>query len=267
MDGRRTALASGRYGTFEGLLDDAVVFGHYREHGDWSPALIDLVCDRLRPATVLDVGANIGLFSVPVAQRSEARCLAFEPVADNYALLRANVERHGMGGRVLTRQVAVYSQRAQLTMALSPDNSGDHHVSERATSARTVGVEADTLDALLAGEALSPPVVMKIDTQGSELRVIKGASGVLPQVDHCIVEYWPAGLSRLGDRPRALRDALDGFAYAALLPQDGGPVELSETAQLWARLDYLSDDDPGFFDVLLTRTAELPGGGAGGRGG
>lgn len=252
MDRHRTAVATGRYGDIEGLVEDRVVFAHYRDHGDWSPAVLDLVCDRLSPGTVIDVGANIGLFSIPVAQRTGARCLAFEPEATNFGLLRSNVERHGLSERIACQQVAVHSERGLLTMELSADNAGDHHVS---TTARDgdVKVRADTLDALVAGESLAPPVVLKIDTQGSELRVIAGAAALLARVDHCIVEYWPAGLARQGDRPRALRDALSGFAYAALLGQDDSAPELVDTSQLWARLDFLADDDPGFFDLLLTR--------------
>ena len=87
MDRDAPVTAEGRYGTFEGLRDDRVVFAHYREQGDWSPALLDLVCERLRPRTVIDVGANIGLFSIPVAQRTAAVCHAFEPEPANHALL------------------------------------------------------------------------------------------------------------------------------------------------------------------------------------
>lgn len=261
MDPNATAVASGRYGDIEGLVEDRVVFGHYREHGDWSPAVLDLVCDRLRPATVIDVGANIGLFSIPVAQRTDAHCLAFEPEPTNYSLLERNLAHHGLTQRVRTRRVAVYSRACTLNMRLSTHNSGDHHVAgpaddeDAAANADLVDAQADTLDSLLAGETLPSPILLKIDTQGCELQVLRGAARLLPRVEHCIVEYWPAGLARLGDRPAGLRAALSIFPYAALLDQHDSQPELVPTELLWKRLAFLADDDQGFFDLLLSRNA------------
>lgn len=265
MQSGPTVIATGRYGEFEGLAMDRVVLAHYAEHGDWSASLLDLVCERLRPATVIDVGANIGLFSIPIAQRTDARCICLEPEPRNHALLRANIGRHGLSGRIETHALAAYSEATRLTMTLSADNAGDHHVrgatpgvADGASDAGAqVEVEARTLDSLLQGRELPGPVLLKLDTQGCELRALRGAAASLERVDHCVVEYWPAGLRRAGDRAGELREQLLRFPYAALLNQDDTTVALAPTAELMARLAFLRDDDPGFFDLLLTRDARV----------
>ena len=56
MDCSSTAIATGRYGAIEGAIADRVVFGHYQQHGDWSAPQLDLVCEQLKPAILIDVG-------------------------------------------------------------------------------------------------------------------------------------------------------------------------------------------------------------------
>lgn len=61
-----------------------------------------------RAATILDVGANIGLFSLhAAARRPAARIVAVEPFPSTFARLAANVGRNGLAGRVDCRNVGV----------------------------------------------------------------------------------------------------------------------------------------------------------------
>src|SRR5262245_52356781 len=59
-------------------------------------------------ATIVDVGANIGLYSVVAAQRVGASGVvyAFEPVPENIAFLRKNLELNGVADRVALQEVA-----------------------------------------------------------------------------------------------------------------------------------------------------------------
>lgn len=260
MPEEETVVAHGRYGAFEGLASDRVVLGHYATHGEWSPELLQLACGTLRPATVIDVGANIGLFSIPLAERLGAHCLCLEPVPHNRRLLDANIRRHGLGDRCETFEVAAYGAASTLTMALSKDNNGDHHVNgrpEAPSDASGLQVRGVPLDALLAGRALPGPVLLKLDTQGCELQALRGAQQTLPRIDHCLLEYWPAGLRRVGDRASQLRQWLLQFPFGGVLGEYGPGVRLEPTFDLIGRLAFLGDDDPGFLDLLLTRTPRL----------
>jgi D-arginine dehydrogenase len=170
--------ADGDYGIFEGALEDRVVFAHYRRHGRWSPALLSLLTDRLLAGggTFIGAGAHIGLVSIPVAQRTRARCLAFEPEPRNFAFLSRNVMRHGLGLRVERHEIALYSSRASITMARSEHNFGDHRVLARDASrhARTVRVRAAPPDQLLSGRRLARLIVLK------RSRISRGSRGTAP---------------------------------------------------------------------------------------
>ncbi len=254
-------LADGDYGLFEGAREDRVVFEHYRRHGHFSPRIVDLIVRLLdgRAGTFLDVGANIGLITVPVAEQSRARCLAFEPEPRNFDFLSRNVHRHGLAGGVEAFRVALHSQRQTLSLALSTDNFGDHRVDAgRGNDGRhQVSVRGECLDDLLADRELAGPVVMKIDTQGSELRILLGAERTLRSVDYLILEYWPAGLVRMGDRAEALQAVLRNFSHGAVLGQCEEASALRTLDEVFEQLAWVATDgsDEGFFDLLLSRAA------------
>lgn len=257
-----TALANGAFGPIEGFVRDQVVFGHYRRLGTWSPELLALLLDRF-PAgrgTFIDVGANIGLVSIPLANRVPGLVgQAFEPAPGNFALLNRNLARHGLRGRVQTHAVAAYDCHARLPLALSHDNAGDHRLTPEAVSAAggrpdRVTVTAAPLDALLDVDALPEPVVMKVDTQGAEAHVLAGAPRLLARVSHLVLEYWPLGLARLGRRPRDLRaPLLSAFDRGGLLGQSESRPALEPLSDLLDRLSFFADDDPGFFDLWCAR--------------
>lgn len=262
-----TRVAHGVLGAVEGLADDAVVFGRYQREGSYAPELLELLCALLaggrQAGTLLDVGAHIGLVSLGVTQRTAARSIAFEPAPANAALLRRNVARHGLTERIEIHACALDAQAGAVLLALSDDNSGDHHlagttrVPAPAASAGT-WVRARTLDEVLDGRSLAGPIVLKLDTQGGEARVLRGASMTLGRVEHAVVEYWPYGQHRMGEPPFAL-DALlcASFPYAAVIERGSVPPRLLETRAELERLRWIARDgsDRGFFDLLLSRSA------------
>lgn len=257
------ALASGEYGDFEGPEWDRVVFAAYRELGTWSPALVALIADLLGSAggTFIDVGANLGLVTIPVAARTGARCIAFEPEPRNLRWLEGNIARHGSTERIELHGCALDAHEGALELVLSSDNSGDHRLIEgrdlnHVAPGASVRVRAQRLDDVLRGRTLARPCVMKVDTQGAEARVLRGARESLPQIDALIVEYYPYGLCRTGDSAEALQALLtEHFAFGTVLDQAGARPRLAPIAELFGALAWVATDgsDRGFFDLLLTR--------------
>ncbi|MDH5674008.1 MAG: FkbM family methyltransferase [Myxococcales bacterium] len=263
-----TLLHDGEYGLFEGSSDDAVVFDSYRRDGTWSPTLVSLLTDQLLSSggSFIDVGANIGLVSVPVAERTPTRCHAFEPEPKNCALLRRNVARHGLQQRIQVHPVALDRHTGRVQLALSPDNSGDHRLLDESHAPpgpppdSCITVTATTLDEALERAPLKPPIVVKIDSQGAELRVLTGGRRLLPRIDFLILEYWPAGLVRLGDDANELLSLLRSqFSHGAILEQQQPPRALEPIEAMLDNLSWIPTDgsDEGFFDLLVARSPQL----------
>jgi FkbM family methyltransferase len=265
QSGDGSVVAGGAYGEFEGAADDRVVFGTYRTSGTWSPQLVSLIAERLLGGgggTLIDVGANIGLVAIAALERSRACCVAFEPEPDNHARLCRNVRRHGLQARMEMHRVALDAESGEVELALCAGNSGDHRLAHGSVPDgwSRLCVPAVRLDEVLAGRELARPVVMKLDAQGAEVRVLHGAQRTLAQVDALIVEWWPAGLVRMGDSANALYAALSAFPYAALLDQHApAPRTLQDSAQLFASMAWIPADgsDEGFFDLLLSKSQTI----------
>jgi FkbM family methyltransferase len=135
----------------------------------------------------VDVGANIGSYSVLAAAGPKARVIACEPVPATYRRLRRNIEANHFAHEVVTKQVAASDRVGEVRM------TDDLDTMNRVTSdgPGTV-VQALPLDVLLANEH---PVVMKIDVEGYEPAVIAGAEAVLqnPSLLAVVMEVPGAG--------------------------------------------------------------------------
>lgn len=127
---------------------------------------------------VLDVGANIGTYSLFMAARIgvEGRVVAIEAEPVTVSRLRHNIAANGLEGRVVLHDVAVDSRPGQVEFfndldvanAIAP--SGDARGS-------SVTVRAATLDDLTAGSG--PLAVAKMDVEGVEVRALEGAASLL----------------------------------------------------------------------------------------
>jgi 31-O-methyltransferase len=96
-----------------------ILYSEIFEHGSYTRHGID-VGDG---ATVLDVGANVGTFSVALAQRHrDLRLVLFEPIPDTFALLRRNAERLLGSARVTLVRAGVSSAPGRARFRVSPSS-------------------------------------------------------------------------------------------------------------------------------------------------
>jgi FkbM family methyltransferase len=258
----------GELGFFQGGALDQAVQGQYMRDRTWAPELQSLLTRVLRRGgTLVDVGANIGLTSIPIAKALGVRCYAFEPDPDNFRYLVSNIAANG----VTTAQafnVAVMPQEGSLQLERSSSNMGDHRIrlgngspGEYGEQHRpTVDVTARRLDRVLENESLVGPVVLKVDTQGAEVQVLRAAAGLLPRVDHAVLEFWPYGLRRMGDSPEAFYDLISAFPFGGVLHDDAAPTLLPIerlTAELRRRLPQ-DGSSTEHLDVWVSRVSEIP---------
>jgi FkbM family methyltransferase len=132
---------------------------------------------------VVDVGANIGNHTLYWSEVAEANVVAFEPYPPALKVLRRNVELNAAGARVQIYPLAVGSIAGRAAMQL-PDSSNIG--SARAVPASAGDVTVTTLD----GEVGPTKLVrlLKIDVEGSELSVLRGATRLLSQRPALILE-------------------------------------------------------------------------------
>lgn len=140
---------------------------------------------------VVDVGANVGFFALRAA-RAGARVVAIEPNAGPCGRLQRAIERNGLSRAVTVECCAAgaaagYARlvvgRSTLTGTLS------------ATGQEAPLVEVRTLDAILAAHA-GGVMLLKIDTEGSEYEILRGASSTLARTERVVLEHHSPELLR-----------------------------------------------------------------------
>jgi FkbM family methyltransferase len=145
----------------------------------------------LRPQTFIDVGANVGDFSAAARfLYPEAQIHAFEPNPAHIAALqgrfhgdaRATIHACALASRDELRDLHVTGADT-LASLLSPAADLAAHFGPAAARASTLRVPTRRLDATLSIDQLPSPRLLKIDVQGAELEVLRGAGAMLSGFD------------------------------------------------------------------------------------
>lgn len=159
----------------------------------------------LRPGmTVLDVGANQGLFTLLLANLVRpGRVFAFEPQPFLYQQLVSNVQANTLGN-VVCHNLAVSSSSGRFALQPGKMNWGDSRIVTGAAPAPgQIKVDAVSLDENFADRKVD---FLKIDVQGWEAEALFGARRVLAENMDLVVmfELWPYGLLKAGSSPEVL---------------------------------------------------------------
>jgi FkbM family methyltransferase len=139
----------------------------------------------LRPEDLfLDIGANVGSYTLLASGVCKARTISFEPDPDTMTLLRRNIDLNSLHGRVVLEQTAVGAEEGEVEFTIGLDTC--NHVTN-GNEGRTQRVSMRTLDRIAS---LTPPTMIKVDVEGNEADVFRGARAVLnsPLVKAVITE-------------------------------------------------------------------------------
>ena len=181
--------------------------------GIWEPYETSLLIDLLRPGAVfVDVGANIGYFSVLAASivGDDGAVFAFEPDPENFRLLEANLALNDLHQNVTAIPAALAEQDRAGQLYLSEDNLGDHQIYAVDDQRESVQIKLLNGGAFLE-DRLQRLDLLKVDTQGSEYQVIKGLMPLLLELataPHILLELTPLSLRQAGSSGRALVELL-----------------------------------------------------------
>ncbi len=172
------------------------------------------VLHALRPGELfIDVGANVGSYSVLAAGVVGARTLAFEPAVAAYRSLLDNLRLNNLGDLVDARNEGVGAQRGRLNFTSDLDTV-NHVVASAAGASSCLQIQVTTLDAALE---VSGPCMIKVDVEGYESAVVAGAQRTLssPAVMAVLMELNGSG-ARYGFEEQKLHCRMLDFGYSAV---------------------------------------------------
>lgn len=190
-----------------------------------------------RDMTIVDVGANVGLYTVLLSRLvgPGGRVVAFEPEPELFAQLKRNCALNDCGN-VEAHNLALGRRADRLVLHKMLVNSGDNHFGARGGGAFCRDIDAQVVALGEYAPNLKPNLV-KIDVQGWELDVLLGMEPLLvasPETE-LYLEFWPEGFRRAGYGWEDIVKFLRKLGFALYLPGTTQPLDDDAMAALNAR--------------------------------
>ena len=168
----------------------------------------EFACDYLKPgANMVDVGANIGCVSAAssLAVGETGRVCSIEAHPQTFLNLQETIRVNGFTN-VTALNVALGSRAG--TVCFTDEKRKDDNNRVSLTGATGIEVPCMTLTELLRQQQINHVDLMKLDVEGFEMEVLRGAIEVLPHIDCLYVEILDHTLRRFGSSAEELKTFL-----------------------------------------------------------
>jgi FkbM family methyltransferase len=163
------------------------------------PETIAFLNTLTKDSILLDVGANIGIYSVYAGKVTGARVYAFEPSMMNLELLFRNVQENNLGNQVTIIPLALSNKDSVLDLFMSKEDlhwAGAHNSIGQNTSQNGQAMTDPKVSSqlsvtganLITAFNVPAPTHIKIDVDGLESLVIEGLQSNIEKIDFILVE-------------------------------------------------------------------------------
>jgi FkbM family methyltransferase len=211
---------------------DTIISESIRNSKVWAEPETKLFRELLRPGmTVVDVGANIGYFSLLASTLvgSGGSIHAFEPDPLNCSLLKKSIRLNNVSN-IEVVQMALSDDDVPISLFIDSHNKGDHRIWEPVGESRKrIDVGSTTLDDYL-DQRQSKPAFIKIDVQGAEGKVLGGMKNTLTldELKFLTLEFWPLALRKCGTPPEQILKQITDAGFTIRVVPD--PMLLGDVA-------------------------------------
>lgn len=130
----------------------------------------------------VDIGANVGSYTILACAAIGARGYCFEPVPSTFSKLRANIKLNNLEETVVSFRLALGSDNSEVYFS-TDQNCMNHVMAKDEKNEKQTTVKVTTLDTMLK----EPPFLIKIDVEGYETPTLIGAESTLKNEELCSV--------------------------------------------------------------------------------
>jgi len=181
--------------------------------------------------TVMDVGANLGLYSLLISRAvgPSGKVYAFEPVPEIFARLKEHITLNN-ATNVIPVPIALSDEKGTAKMSVKGGGSSLF----RRVSDEFVEVQVERLDDFVEREKIERVDAIKIDVEGAELRVIRGADKTIRRDKPILmVEIQAATLQAAGTTPEELFETIVSYGYNAFVIRHGKAIPTDKLVEPW----------------------------------
>jgi FkbM family methyltransferase len=181
--------------------------------------------------TVMDVGANWGLYSLLISRAvgPSGKVYAFEPVPEIFARLKEHIALNN-ATNVIPVPIALSDEKGVAKMSVRGGGSSFF----RHLSNEFVEVQVERLDDFVEREGIERVDAIKIDVEGAELKVIRGADKTIRRDKPILmVEIQAATLQAAGTTPEELFETIVSYGYNAFVIRHGKAIPTDKVVEPW----------------------------------
>lgn len=194
------------------LDDEGGVSSSIFQNGEYDRFLSKEVKKWFSPdQDIIDIGANLGYWSVFLSQLTTGMVYSFEPVPDNFDLLTKNVELNARTN-IVTYQKAVGDENKSARLYQTSEYFSKFFSYELEENPLFIDVDMVRVDDLL--KVMKNLGFIKLDVHGYEYFVARGLfenlKATRPQV---LTKFWPGGMIQAGNLPRDYIQLFDNLGY------------------------------------------------------
>lgn len=200
--------------------------------------------------TFVDIGAHVGLFSLPALHwvGASGKVISFEPHPDNYVMFLENARINGLKDRLIAVQSAISDTKETVQLHTSTFNTGDHQLFHKG-GRDSIEIECTTLDEYFPNGTKVD--VIKMDVQGAEASAFRGMKRVLEdnQDIQVIWELSPRQLEDAGSSAEELLQWLSGHDFLfSIIDESAQCVKVGTVKQILHACPHES-----FLNILSSR--------------
>ena len=204
-------------------------------------ANLSIIKQLLLPgANVLDIGANIGFYSVQLALQTSTggKVYCFEPDAVNYKHLQKETKSFK---QIELFQKAVAAENGKLTLYTSDLLNIDHRTYEPESYSGKYDVEKISIDSFIQNKFKVD--FIKMDIQGFEMDALIGMEETLKANADLIMltEFWPYGLQQAGSSAAAVYDFFTALDFKVFQLVESKLKQVNRGQFIAMKVDFLSD--------------------------
>jgi len=173
---------------------------------------------KIENPTILDIGANTGSFSLIPIFNENAKIYSFEPMPRVFNILNRNIEINNLQEKVKCFQIALSNKNGKSTLKY-PATNRDSGLAVIGTPLRfnqwhEVKVQTLTLDEFAKRKNINTVDMIKIDTEGCELFVLKGGEALIKEnFPNILLEYNEQNTRQFDYEPSEILELLTSWGY------------------------------------------------------
>ena len=212
--------------------DIAYKYGVYSE--DYVNCYMTKHLSLKKGGLMLDIGANIGWYSLVMSKGAGLEIYAFEPDPHNFHCLTQNITNNNIRG-VHPFQFAVADRETKMKLHLYKTyNTGRHSLIDHGKTGKFVEVDTISVDSFMKKQGLHGQSVelFKIDIEGFEMAAFRGSMETLANTRYVFSEFSPEIMRSINEDPVQFTDLFEKLGFSAYIIKDEEHAERIDHNQL-----------------------------------